>query len=152
VVPFLLEPFEPLGDLLAAGREVVQRDDLLLIRINEALQLPLSMLPLCIDTVQWFLALTLLPVLDVLPQGIFWENHLRVLEQLTAQAPHQGIETVRAHTSGGTTLHASHGHRVLAGTARIQILIALADAPWVSSLPVPLTLPTAHERPQEIPL
>jgi hypothetical protein len=41
VVPFLLEPFEPLGDLLAAGREIVQRNDLLLIRINEALQLSL---------------------------------------------------------------------------------------------------------------
>jgi hypothetical protein len=41
VVPFLLKPFEPLGDLLAAGREVLQRNNLLLIRINEALQLPL---------------------------------------------------------------------------------------------------------------
>ena len=61
------------------------------------------MLPLRVDTVQLFLELTLLPLLDVLPQGIFLENHLRVLEQLTDQAPYQGIETVSTHTSGGTT-------------------------------------------------
>jgi hypothetical protein len=67
VVPFLLEPLEPLGDLLAARRQVLQRNDLLLIRINEALQLPLQMLSLGVDTVQLFLELALLPLLDVLP-------------------------------------------------------------------------------------
>jgi len=40
-VSFLLEFCEPLRDLLAARRQVVQRNDLLLIRINETLQLPL---------------------------------------------------------------------------------------------------------------
>jgi hypothetical protein len=110
------------------------------------------MLSLRIDTVQLFLELPLLPLLDVLPQSIFLENHLRVLEQLTDQAPYQGIETVSAHTSGGTTLYASHGYRVLAGTAIIQILIALADAQLVSRLHVQLALPTAYECPQEIPL
>jgi hypothetical protein len=71
VVPCLRKPFEPLGELLAAGREVLQRNNLLLIRINEALQLPLSRLSLRVDTVPWFLELPLLPLLDVLPQGIF---------------------------------------------------------------------------------
>ena len=46
------------------------------------------------------------------------QNHLWVLEQLTDQAPYQGIKTVSAHTSGGTTLHASYSHRVLAGFQR----------------------------------
>src|SRR5215510_7619116 len=110
------------------------------------------MLSLRIDTVQLFLELPLLPLLDVLPQGIFLENHLWVLEQLTDQAPYQGIQTVSAHTSRGTTLHASYSHRVLTGTAIIEILIALADAQLVSRLHVQLTLPTAHERTQEIPL
>ena len=67
VVSFLLEPFEPLGDLLAARRQVLQRNDLLLIRINKALQLPLQMLALNVNTVQLFLELALLPSLDVLP-------------------------------------------------------------------------------------
>src|SRR5215510_8682020 len=110
------------------------------------------MLSLRIDTVQLFLELPLLPLLDVLPQGIFLENHLWVLEQLTDQAPYQGIQTVSAHTSRGTTLHASYSHRVLTGTAIIQIFIALADAQLVSRLHVQLTLPTAYERPQEIAL
>jgi hypothetical protein len=37
IFPLLLEPLEPLGDLLAAGRQVLQGNDLLLIGINEAL-------------------------------------------------------------------------------------------------------------------
>ena len=119
VVSFLLAPFEPWGDLRAAGREVVQRNALWLIRINEAWQLPLYVLSLRVDTVQLFLALPLLPLLDVQPQGIFLEHPLRVLEQLTHSTPSQGIQTVSAHPSGGTTLHASHRHRVLAGTAII---------------------------------
>lgn len=110
------------------------------------------MLSLCIETVQVCLELTLLPLLDVLPQSLFLQHHLRVLAQLTDQVPSQGIETVSAHTSGGTTLYASYGHRVLAGTARIQRRIARADAQWVSRVHVQLTLPTAHERPQELPL
>src|SRR5881409_1607730 len=110
------------------------------------------MLSLRVDTVQLFLELPLLPLLDVLPQGIFLENNLRVLEQLTDQAPYQGIQTVRAHTPGGTTLHASHGHGVLAGTAIIEILIALTDAQLPRRLHVQLTLATSYKRPQEIAL
>ncbi len=37
IFPLVLEPLEPLGDLLAAGRQVLQGNDLLLIGINEAL-------------------------------------------------------------------------------------------------------------------
>jgi hypothetical protein len=67
VVSFLLAPFEPLGDLLAARRQVLQRNALLLIRLNKALPWPLHMLALNVNTVQLFLALALLPALDVLP-------------------------------------------------------------------------------------
>jgi hypothetical protein len=143
----LFEPLQPLGDLLAASRQVLQGHDLLLIGIDEALQLPLQMLALDVDTVQLFLELPLLPVLDVLPQGIFLQNDLRVLEQLTDQGPHQGIQTVGTDTTGGATLHAPHGHGVLACTAIIEILIALADAQLPRRLHVQLTRSTPHERP-----
>jgi len=98
----------------------------LLIGINEALQLPRQMLALDVDTVQLFLELPLLPALDVLPQGIFLQNDLRVLEQLTDEGPHQGIETVGADTTGGATLYAPHGYGVLAGTAIIALQRHLA--------------------------
>jgi hypothetical protein len=91
VVSFLLEPFEPLRDLLAPCRQVWQRKNLLLIDINKTLQLPLHMLFLYVDTVQLRLELLLLPLLDVLPQRLFLANHLRVLEQLTDQAPYHSI-------------------------------------------------------------
>jgi hypothetical protein len=68
------------------------------------------------------------------------------------QGPHQGIQTVSTHTTGGTTLHAPRCQWVLAGTAIIQILIALADTQLSRRLHVQLTLSTSHERPQEIPL
>jgi len=55
------ESLEPLGDLLAAGRQLLQRHDLLLIRLNEALQWPLQMLSLRVNTVPLFLALALWP-------------------------------------------------------------------------------------------
>jgi hypothetical protein len=152
IFPLLREPLEPLGDLLAASRQVVQRNDLLLIGINEALQLPLQMLSLRVNTIQLVLELALLPSLYVLPQGIFLQNGLRVLEQLTDQGPHQGIQTVSTHTTGCATLHATHGQGVLACTAIIQILIALADAQLPRRLHVQLTLSTSHKRPQEIAL
>ena len=107
-VSFLLEPFESLRDLLATRRQVLQRNDLLLIRIDETLQLPLQILSLHVETVQLCLELALVPSLDLLPEGIFLQDDLRVLEQLTDQAPYQGIQTVSAHTPGGTTLHATH--------------------------------------------
>jgi hypothetical protein len=37
IFPLLLAPLESLGELLAAGRQVLQGNDLLLIGINEAL-------------------------------------------------------------------------------------------------------------------
>jgi hypothetical protein len=105
------------------------------------------MLALDVETVQLFLELPLLPALDVLPQGIFLQNDLRGLEQLTNQGPHQGIETVGTDTTGEATLYAPHGHGVLAGTAIIQILIAFADAELPRRLHMQLTLATPHERP-----
>src|SRR5262244_859179 len=110
------------------------------------------MLLLPIETVQLGLELALLSSLELLPESIFVQNDLRVLEQLTDQGPHQGIQPVSTHTTGGAPLRAPHRQGVLASTAIIQIFIALADAPLVSRLHVQLTLPTAHERPQEIPL
>src|SRR5438093_11066496 len=107
------------------------------------------MLALDVETVQLFLELPLLPALDVLPQGIFLQNDLRVLEQLTDQGPHQGIETVGTDTTGEATLHAPHGHGVLARTAIIQILIALADAQLPRRLQMQLTLATPDECPSE---
>jgi hypothetical protein len=152
VVSFLLESFQSLRDLLAARRQVLQRNNLLLIRINEPLQLPLPMLSLSVDTVSLCLELALLAVLALLPEGIFLQNDLRSLEQLTDQGPHQGIQTVGTYTTGGATLHAPHRQGIFAGTAIRQIFIALADAQLVSCVHGQLTLPTAHERPQEIPL
>jgi hypothetical protein len=152
VVSFLGEALETLRELFASGREVLERNNLLLIGVNETLQLPLQVTHLGVDTIQLFLELALLPLLHVLPQGIFLQNTLRVLEQLADQGPHQRIQTVGTHTPGGTTLHAPHGHGVLAGTAIIQILIALADAELPRRLHMQLTLATPHEGPQEIPL
>ena len=83
------------------------------------------MLALDVDTVQLFLALPLLPALDVLPQGLCLQNDLRVLEQRTDEGPHQGIETVGADTTGGATLSAPHGYGVLAGTAIILVFRTL---------------------------
>jgi hypothetical protein len=152
VVLFRFESLEPLGDLLTAGRQVLQRNALLLIRLNEALPLPLHILSLGVNTVQVFLELALLPSRYVLPQGRFLQNGLRVLEPLTEQGPHQGIQPVSTHTTGGATLHATRWQGVLAGTAIIQRLIALADTQWPRRLHGPLTRATSHERPQEIPL
>jgi hypothetical protein len=108
IFPLLREPLEPLGDLLAAGRQVLQGNDLLLIGINAARSWPLHMLALDADAVSLVLALLLLPVLDGLPQGLFLQHDLRVLEQRTDQGPHQGIETVGTYTPGGATFHATH--------------------------------------------
>jgi hypothetical protein len=152
VVSFLLESFPSLRDLLAARRQVLQRNNLLLIRINEPLPLPLPMLSLSVDTVSLCLELALLAVLDLLPEGLCLQNDLRSLEQLTDQGPHQGSQTVGTYTTGGATLHAPHRQGIFAGTAIRQIFIALADAQLVSCVHGQLTLPTAHERPQEIPL
>jgi hypothetical protein len=82
IFPLLYEPLELLSDLLAAGRHVWQGNDLLLIGINEALRLPLHMLALDVETVPLFLELSLPPALDMLTQGIFLQNDLRVLEPL----------------------------------------------------------------------
>ena len=105
------------------------------------------MLALEVETAQLCLAWPLLPALDVLPQGLCLQNDLRVLEQLTDEGPHQGIETVGADTTGGATLYAPHGYGVLAGTAVIQRLIAFADAELPRRLHMQLTLATPHERP-----
>src|SRR5712691_11307241 len=110
------------------------------------------MLALAVDTVSLVLELPLLPLLDVLPQGIFLQNDLRVLEQLTDQGPHQGIQTVGPHSTGGATLHATRCQGVLAGTAIIQILITLADTQLPRRLHVQLALATPYKRPQEIAL
>ena len=48
----------------------MQRDDLVLIRINETLQLPLQMLALHVNTFSLGLELALLPALDLLPEGL----------------------------------------------------------------------------------
>lgn len=152
VVSFLLASLEALDDLLAAGRQVLQGNDLLLIGINETLSLPLEMAALHIDTLQLVVALPLLALLDVLPQGVCLQNALWLLEQFPDQSPHQGIETIRTHPTGGTRLHTSHGHRVLSGTAIIQGLIAFADAQLPRRLHGQLALTTADQRPQEIPL
>jgi hypothetical protein len=98
------------------------------------------------------LKLPLLPRLDLLPQGIFLHNDVRGLEQLTDQGPPQGIQTVGTDSTGGTTLHATYGQRVLARTAIIQIFITLTDAPLPRRLHVQLTRATPDKRPQEIPL
>src|SRR5262249_5515913 len=107
-VSFLLEPFESLRDLRATRRQVLQRNDLLLIRIDETLQLPLQMLSLHVDTVQLGLELALVSSLDLLPEGIFLQDDLRVLEQLTDQGPHQGIQTIGTHSTRWATLRATH--------------------------------------------
>ena len=107
-VSFLLEPFESLRDLRATRRQVLQRNDLLLIRIDETLQLPLQMLSLHVDTVQLGLELALVSSLDLLLEGIFLQDDLRVLEQLTDQGPHQGIQTIGTHSTRWATLHATH--------------------------------------------
>jgi hypothetical protein len=103
-VSFLLEPFAPLRDLLATCRQILQRNDLLLIRIDETLQWPLPMLSLPVDTVQLCLELALLPSLALLPEGIFLQDDLWVLEQRTDQSPHQGIQTIGTHSTGCATL------------------------------------------------
>jgi hypothetical protein len=69
--PLGRESLEPLPNLLAAGRQLLQRHNFLLICINEALQLPLHMLALHVDAVQLVLELALLPALYLLPQRIF---------------------------------------------------------------------------------
>jgi len=145
---FLFASLEPLGDLLAAGRQSLPRHDLLLIRLKEALQLPLPRLSLRVNTVQLCLALALLPSLYGLPQGLFWQHGLRGLEPLTDQGPHQGIQTVSTHTTGGTTLHAPHCQWGLAGTAIIPLRIALADTQLPRRLQGQLPLSTSHERPR----
>ena len=145
VLPVVLAPLEPLRQLLAAGRELLQGNHLVLRGIDEALPLPLQIVALHVKAVQLVLALPLLALLYLLPQGLCLQNGLRVLEQCTNQGPRQGLQTIGTHTTGGATLHTPHGHGVLARTAIIQRLIALADAQLPRRLPVQRTLPTPHE-------
>jgi hypothetical protein len=130
----------------------MQSNDVLLIGINEALQLPLQILALDLDPIQLVLELALLSSLDLLPQGIFLENDLRLLEQLTDPRPHQRIETVGPYPTRGATLHAPHRHAVFASTAIIQILITFANAQLPRRLHMQLTLATPHQGAQEIAL
>ena len=114
--------------------------------------MPLQMVALHVAPLPLVMALALLALLALLPQRIFLQHALRLVEQCADQGPPQGIETIGTHPTGGTRLLAPHGYRVFAGTAIIEIRIALADAQWPRRLHGQLTPPTPHEGPEAIPL
>ena len=80
LLSFLLEPLEPLRDLLTPGSQLLQGEHLRLIGVDEPLSLPLYIVSLEVHTISLVLELALLPLLDLLPQRVFLQNRLGLLQ------------------------------------------------------------------------
>jgi hypothetical protein len=149
---FLLKSLEPWRDLLPPGRQVLQGEYILLIRVNKPLQLSLSVVPWGIHTLQLVLELPLLPLLDLLPERIFLQNGLGLLQQFAHQGPHEGIEAVGPHKPRWASLDTARRHGVLPRTLIVEVGVAFAHAPLLGGLHMQLTMPTPYESPQQIAL
>lgn len=102
-----------------------------------------------VHTISLVLELALLPLLDLLPQRVFLQNCLGVLQQCAYQGPHERIESVGPHQPCGASLRPARRDGVLACTLRIQRGVALTHTPLPGGLHMSLTMTTAHERPQQ---
>lgn len=149
---FLRESLEPLRDLLPPGCQLLQGEHLLLIGVDEPLSLSLSMVSLEVHTISLVLELALLPLLDLLPQRVFLQYCLGMLQQCAYQGPHERIESGGSHKPRWAARRTARRDGVLPCTLIIQRGVALTHAPLPCGLPRSLTMPTAHERPQQIAL
>jgi hypothetical protein len=75
--------------------------------------LSLSIVSLEVHTISLVLELALLPLLDLLPQRVFLQQCLGVLQQFAYQGPHERIESVGPHKPCGAALRTARRYRVL---------------------------------------